>query len=98
MAADDGAMRTAGGKPVRVLYFASIRERASVSAEEVILPPSVTTVEALIAWLKARGGGPATALAEARMLRCAVNQEHVDLAAPVTAGDEVAFFPPVTGG
>lgn len=84
--------------PVRVLYFASIRERAGVSAEDVVLPPSVATVADLIAWITARGGGPARALAEAPILRCAVNLEHVNVAAPIAAGDEVAFFPPVTGG
>jgi molybdopterin synthase sulfur carrier subunit len=81
-----------------ILYFAWLRERAGL-AEEVVTPPaSVATVADLIAWLRARSPRHAAAFADAQVIRCAVNQ---DFAAPATAlhqGDEVAFFPPVTGG
>ena len=91
-------MAASGPAPLRVLYFASIRERAGIAAEEVRPPASVVRVADLIAWIETRGGDPAAALRETPLLRCAVNQEHVGLAAAITAGDEVAFFPPVTGG
>lgn len=80
---------------VHVLYFAWLRERAGVSQETLDLPPEVTDVGGLVQHLRARH--PA-AFETAAMLRCAVNQEFGDLGTPVRAGDEVAFFPPVTGG
>jgi len=83
---------------MRVLYFAWLREKARVSEETLSPPKSVKTVGDLMRWLKARGGGHAEAFADASMVRCAVNQEHVPLDHPVEDGDEVAFFPPVTGG
>ncbi len=83
---------------MRVLYFAWIREKAGVAAEEVTLPESVTDVAGLVSWLRSRGGGPADALAELSLLRFAVNHEHARLDHPVGRDDEVAFFPPITGG
>lgn len=83
---------------VRVLYFASIREKVGRDAEEIELPSGVGTLAALRAHLASRGGVWAEALAGERALRAAVNQEMAAPAAPVRPGDEVAFFPPVTGG
>jgi molybdopterin synthase sulfur carrier subunit len=83
---------------MKVLYFAWLREKTRVSEETVKPPRSVKTVGDLMRWLEARGGGHAVAFADASMVRCAVNQEHVPLDHPVKEGDEVAFFPPVTGG
>lgn len=83
---------------MRLLYFAWVREKAGVADEEVTPPPDVTDVAGLVNWLCQRGGGPANALADLRTVRVAVNQEHVALDHPVCPGDEVAFFPPVTGG
>ena len=83
---------------LKVLYFASIREKVGTGAEEVELPAGVATVEGLRSHLRGRGGAWAEALAEGKLLRMAVNQEMVPGAATVKAGDEVAFFPPVTGG
>ncbi len=83
---------------MRLLYFAWLRQRIGRSQEEVSPPPEVRTVSALLDWLEARGGGYATALANRRLVRVAVNQEYADPDAPVRPGDEVALFPPVTGG
>lgn len=83
---------------MQLLYFAWIREKAGVPGEQVSPPASVADVSELVGWLRERGGGPANALADLRMVRVAVNQEHVGLDHPVHPGDEVAFFPPVTGG
>lgn len=81
-----------------VLYFAWLRQRVGAGAETVSPPPEVTTVGALMDWLAARSPGHAAAFADRGRIRAAVNQEHVKPDAPVRAGDEVAFFPPVTGG
>ncbi len=83
---------------VRVLYFASLREQVGRSKEELELPGDASTVGALRALLQARGGAWATALAEGKLLRMAVNMDMVQADATIKAGDEVAFFPPVTGG
>jgi molybdopterin synthase sulfur carrier subunit len=83
---------------VKLLYFARLREDLGTGSEALALPADVTTVAALRAHLMARGGAWASVLANGKALRVAVNQEMADPATPVKAGDEVAFFPPVTGG
>ena len=83
---------------MKLLYFAWLRERAGRSEETVTVPAGVTTVGALIEWLKGRGEGYRAAFANPALVRVAVNQEYVKLDHPVRGGDEVAFFPPVTGG
>ena len=82
---------------LKVLYFASLRERLGRSSEELALPAEVADIAGLRAFLVARGG-PWENLATLRNLRFAVNQEMARLDSPLRAGDEVAFFPPVTGG
>ncbi|WIM06041.1 MAG: molybdopterin converting factor subunit 1 [Candidatus Nitricoxidivorans perseverans] len=82
---------------VNVLYFASLRESLGVSGEELELPAGVATAGALRDHLAGRGD-PWGALKTAKNLRIAVNQSMVSPEAPVAVGDEVAFFPPVTGG
>lgn len=82
---------------VSVLYFAGLREALGCSAEAVALPPGVSTVGDLRHWLAARESCWAP-LAATRNLRIAVNQAMVGPEALVADGDEVAFFPPVTGG
>jgi molybdopterin synthase sulfur carrier subunit len=58
----------------------------------------VADVAGLIGWLAARGGGYAEAFAEPERLRAAVDQGFVRLDAPIAGADEIALFPPVTGG
>ena len=83
---------------VNILYFAALREQLGCAREALDLPPGVTTVAALREHLMARGGSWQTSLASTRALRVAVNQVMAQPATAVKAGDEVAFFPPVTGG
>jgi molybdopterin synthase sulfur carrier subunit len=83
---------------IELKFFASVREAVGTAGEAVQLPANVTTVAQVRGWLAARGGAWSTALADGRALRVALNHEMTDLAAPVREGDEVAFFPPVTGG
>jgi molybdopterin converting factor subunit 1 len=83
---------------MKLLYFAWLREKAGVFQETVSPPDSVATVADLIEWQIGRGGGHAEAFADEAMVRVAVNQEYVGKDHAVAAGDEVAFFPPVTGG
>lgn len=83
---------------MKILYFAWVRDKAGIAEEEVQPPVEVASVAALVGWLRQRGGGPAQALADLGRIRVAVNQEHAAFDAPVGPTDEVAFFPPVTGG
>ena len=85
-------------QPCTLLYFAWMRERAGVSQEMLDLPPGVSTVGALVAHLSTRGPGFASAFAIPGLVRAAVNQVFAQPDTPVAPGDEVAFFPPVTGG
>jgi len=83
---------------LKILYFAWIRSKTGIAAEDVSPPPSVTDVASLIDWLKTRGAGFAEALNNPSMVRVAVNQEYVKGDHPIRPGDEIALFPPVTGG
>jgi sulfur-carrier protein len=83
---------------VTVLFFASLREQLGQPREQLELPAGVGTVGALREHLRARGGAWASAFAPNRAVRAALNQDMVQAAAAIKAGDEIAFFPPVTGG
>ncbi|WP_374683468.1 molybdopterin converting factor subunit 1 [Accumulibacter sp.] len=82
---------------LKILYFAGLRERLGQGSEELELPAGVGDVAALRDLLAARGGAWES-LATLRNLRYAVNQQMARPDSPLRAGDEVAFFPPVTGG
>lgn len=82
---------------LNVLYFASLRESFG-SAGESIPAPLPASVSALIALLRSRGGPWSDALAPDKRWRVAVNQEMAAMDTPLNTGDEVAIFPPVTGG
>ena len=83
---------------IQLIFLARLRERFGVSREAYVLTAGIDTVDALLAALRRRGGAFAEELAAGRAFRVAVNQEVVALDHPVKAGDEVAIFPPVTGG
>ena len=83
---------------VKVLYLASLREQLGKAGEDLEISPSASTVAGLRALLMARGGPWQSALAQGKALRVAVNQEMAQPTTAVKPGDEVAFFPPVTGG
>ena len=83
---------------MKLLYFAWLRAKIGTAEETVELPAGVATVGALLEWLKRRGPRFADALKDASVVRVAVNQDYVPWDHPVRPGDEVALFPPVTGG
>lgn len=85
-------------RSVHILYFARLREALGSASEEAVLPDEAADVAGVMRWLAARGGVWAEQFDGCRQIRAALNQELVSDSAIVSAGDEVAFFPPVTGG
>ena len=83
---------------MKLIYFAWLKQRTGVAEEEVTPPAEVGDVAALLDWLKGRGPGYAAALKDLSHLRVAVNQEFAGLDRRLSPGDEVALFPPMTGG
>ncbi|MCY3752867.1 MAG: molybdopterin converting factor subunit 1 [Alphaproteobacteria bacterium] len=83
---------------MKILYFAWLRDKAGMSEWQVSPPPGIVTVGALIDWLAAQNASQAEVFADRSVVRVAVNQDFAEADTPVGPGDEVAFFPPVTGG
>jgi sulfur-carrier protein len=83
---------------MRLLYFAWVKEKTGIAAEDVALPDGVATVGELIAWLKTRGPEFAQAFDREEVIRAAIDQTHARHDAPIGGAREIAFFPPVTGG
>lgn len=83
---------------MKLLYFAWVRQKIGTAEEEVTPPADVTDVAGLLGWLRERGPGYAEALEDSRVVKVAVNQEYVRSDHLLKPGDEVAIFPPVTGG
>lgn len=83
---------------MKVLYFAWLRQRIGVGEEHVDPPGDVNSPRALVDWLVAKGAGYEKAFEDISAIKVAVNQEFADYDATIGPGDEVAFFPPVTGG
>lgn len=83
---------------MELLYFGRVRARIGMHRETLAPPAEVANVDGLIQWLRARGEPYDGALEDRAAIRVAVNQELCDFDAPVAVGDEVALFPPMTGG
>jgi molybdopterin synthase sulfur carrier subunit len=83
---------------MRILYFAWLRAKIGQSEEDFTPPTNVTTLYGLIDCLRARGGGFEEIFADLDVIRVAVDQEYVTGDASLEGVQEIAFFPPVTGG
>lgn len=83
---------------MKILYFAWLRQRTGIGEEEVALPDTVSDVASLIAWLKQRSPDFAEALRDTSAIRVAVDQEFATLDTVLSGNEEVALFPPMTGG
>jgi molybdopterin synthase sulfur carrier subunit len=83
---------------IQIRYFASLRERLGTGSESIEAPGKETTVAEIAAVLRRRGAPWREVLGERDTVKVAVNQEMASADTAVRDGDEVAFFPPVTGG
>ncbi|WP_262691009.1 molybdopterin converting factor subunit 1 [Kordiimonas aestuarii] len=83
---------------LQLLYFSWVRERTGTSEEQITLPDGIATVSTLVGHLRAKNDRYAAAFEDMKQIRIAVNQRYVDPDAAIKDGDEIAFFPPVTGG
>ena len=83
---------------MKLRYFARVRDQIGTSTEDVALPPDVKTVEELVCWLRQRSAKHASTLNDLKNIRFAVNYDFAQLSDAINADDEIAIFPPVTGG
>lgn len=83
---------------MKIVYFAGLRRQIGIGEELVELPSGIDRVDSLLAWLKQRSPAHRDALEGCARLMVAINQDYAALDSRIAAGDEVAFFPPVTGG
>ena len=85
----------------RILYFAKFREIAGQAEQELSVDRTLSTVRDLVEFLLESRPALAAIFGQEQInpeLRVAVDQEFSSLDAPLRDGQEVAFFPPVTGG
>lgn len=83
---------------MRLLYFAWVRQKVGTPEEEIAPPDGIDDVAGLIGWLRTRDAGYEAAFEDLKLIRVAVDQEHVDFGATIRGAEEIAFFPPITGG
>ena len=84
---------------MRILYFAWIRERVGLASEDIALSADITSVEQFLSWMKTRGENYQYALEQEQVVRIALNQKHcTDFSTSLDGIDEIAIFPPMTGG
>jgi molybdopterin synthase sulfur carrier subunit len=97
-ARSDVCQGQAGERGIKLLYFAWLRARIGHAEENLPKPAEVNDVAGLLEWLRARGPRYTEALRDPSVVRVAVNQDYVGRDHPIRDGDEIAIFPPVTGG
>jgi len=83
---------------IKLVYFAWVRERIGLAEERVDVPSSILTVAELAGWLQERGEEYAYAFENPGIVRAAIDRKHVKPDALIAGAQEIAFFPPMTGG
>ena len=85
-------------KKIKLRYFAWVRERVGKAEEEIAPPAGITTIAELMAWLAGQGEQYAYAFENPKVIRAAIDRNHVRGEARIEGAGEIAFFPPMTGG
>jgi molybdopterin synthase sulfur carrier subunit len=83
---------------MKLVYFAWVRERIGKPQEDIDLPADVETVADLLSWLRTRGEEYEHALQHQKIIRVAIDREHVEHGETIAGAREIALFPPMTGG
>tara|TARA_B100000427_G_C14980638_1_gene365170 strand:- start:144 stop:395 length:252 start_codon:yes stop_codon:yes gene_type:complete len=83
---------------MKIIYFAWVRDKMGIDEEEILLPAGIQTAGEFIDWFKYRGKAEAEIVGASEMVKMAINQEYAGPSHPISNDDEVALFPPVTGG
>ncbi|MBX3549184.1 MAG: molybdopterin converting factor subunit 1 [Xanthobacteraceae bacterium] len=83
---------------MKIVYFAWLRERLNKTEEDIEIPASVRTIGELMQWLKSRGEEYEYAFDNPKVIRAAIDKTHVQPGAKIAGANEIAFFPPMTGG
>ncbi|MDB5598269.1 MAG: molybdopterin converting factor subunit 1 [Xanthobacteraceae bacterium] len=83
---------------MKLRYFAWVRERVGRGEEEIALPADIGTVNDLMSWLAGRGEEYAHAFENPKIIRAAIDRNHVRPDTAIAGAQEIAFFPPMTGG
>lgn len=83
---------------MKILYFAWLRTEIGIGEETAVPPAEVSTAGALMDWAAGLSARHAAAFSKRDSIRIAINQEFAELDTPLGDAEEVAFFPPVTGG
>ena len=81
-----------------IKYFSWIREHVGKSEEEIVLPHNIKTIDDLIKYLASLNDNYKSAFANKEIIKIAVNKSYSDITTQIFNEDEIAFFPPVTGG
>jgi molybdopterin synthase sulfur carrier subunit len=92
------ATTATGTRPIRIVYFAWVRERVGLAEETLDIPADLDTIADLVRWLKARGEGYEAAFADEAVVRAALDHVHAKPHTRLGQAREIAFFPPMTGG
>lgn len=83
---------------MKILYFAWVKQKIGTDKENISLPASIKNTGALIDWLMEKSPAYRETLSNKNVIRIARNQVYCGWEEPVTDTDEIAIFPPVTGG
>jgi molybdopterin synthase sulfur carrier subunit len=83
---------------MKILYFAWLKTKLQMNGETLPWAAERPDTDSLVTWMQSRGPAFAEVFSDRDVVRVAVNQEYITGNTPISEGDEIAFFPPVTGG